>query len=424
MTIPGTAAASEWKMHWPLVLASLVGMSFYAVVTYSLGTFIAPLEQEFGWSRAEISAGLTIFTLTAMIGGPLVGALIDRVGTRRVAVPGLALHAVAFAGLSLANGSLAQWFALWSMLALAALSTKSLIWSTAVSSVFTTSRSLALAVMLSGTAVGQMSPLLAGWLIADYGWRQAYWLIGLGWGGLGVVLVLLFFHDARERGKRDGSAPVASSMLPGLTMPEAVRDSRVLRIGLANIVLSLVGSGIAVHLVPILSAAGLSRGDAVAVAATGGIAGIAGKLATGWILDRLQGSIVPFLSFALASAGYTLLLYTSGSKLMLTAAVMLLGYSGGAGLQITTYLISRYAGLRNFGKVFGTIGSAMMLGTSIGPVFAGYMYDITGNYTLLLTIGIPAALFCALCFVGLGAYPTFAASDPDPVDFAPATTVL
>ena len=49
----------------------------------------------------------------------------------------------------------------------------------------------------------------------------------------------------------------------------------------------------------------------------------------------------------------------------------------------------------------------MMLGTSIGPVFAGGMYDITGNYTLLLTIGIPAALICSLCFVGLGPYPTF-----------------
>ncbi len=173
MTAPTSVAGEEWRAHWPLVLASLVGMSFYAVVTYSLGTFIAPLEAEFGWSRASISAGLTIFTVTAMIGGPFVGAAIDRWGTRRVAVPGIALHAAAFAGLSLANGALVQWFALWSVLAIAALTTKSLLWSTAVSSVFSSGRSFALAVMLSGTAVGQMSPMLAGWLIEDYGWRQA-----------------------------------------------------------------------------------------------------------------------------------------------------------------------------------------------------------------------------------------------------------
>jgi MFS family permease len=408
-----STALDEWKAHWPLILASLVGMSFYSVVTYSLGTFIAPLEEEFGWSRAAISLGLTIFTLTAMVGGPFIGAAIDRWGTRKVAVPGIALHAAAFAGLSLANGTLVQWYMLWSLLAVAALTTRSLLWSTAVSSVFTKGRSFALSVMLSGTAIGQMSPMLAGWLIEDYGWRQAYLLIGCGWGGLGFVLVMLFFRDAREQGRRSGIAAPVSADLPGLSVAEAVRDSRVLRIGVANIFLTLVGSGITVHLVPILGSAGLTRGDAVALAALGGIAGIGGKLAAGWVLDRVQGSLVPFSCFSLSAIGYALLLYGTGSKSTLAAAVLVMGFAGGTGLQITTYLISRYAGLRNFGKIFGTISSAMMLGTSIGPVFAGRMYDITGNYTLLLTIGIPLVLLCALCFVGLGPYPDFAERKPE-----------
>jgi MFS family permease len=408
-----STALDEWKAHWPLILASLVGMSFYSVVTYSLGTFIAPLEEEFGWSRTAISLGLTIFTLTAMVGGPFIGAAIDRWGTRKVAVPGIALHAAAFAGLSLANGTLVQWYMLWSLLAVAALTTRSLLWSTAVSSVFTKGRSFALSVMLSGTAIGQMSPMLAGWLIEDYGWRQAYLLIGCGWGGLGFVLVMLFFRDAREQGRRSGIAAPVSADLPGLSVAEAVRDSRVLRIGVANIFLTLVGSGITVHLVPILGSAGLTRGDAVALAALGGIAGIGGKLAAGWVLDRVQGSLVPFSCFSLSAIGYALLLYGTGSKSTLGAAVLVMGFAGGTGLQITTYLISRYAGLRNFGKIFGTISSAMMLGTSIGPVFAGRMYDITGNYTLLLTIGIPLVLLCALCFVGLGPYPDFAERKPE-----------
>ncbi len=408
-----STALDEWKAHWPLILASLVGMSFYSVVTYSLGTFIAPLEEEFGWSRAAISLGLTIFTLTAMVGGPFIGAAIDRWGTRKVAVPGIALHAAAFAGLSLANGTLVQWYMLWSLLAVAALTSRSLLWSTAVSSVFTKGRSFALSVMLSGTAIGQMSPMLAGWLIEDYGWRQAYLLIGCGWGGLGFVLVMLFFRDAREQGRRSGIAAPVSADLPGLSVAEAVRDSRVLRIGLANIFLTFVGSGIAVHLVPILGGAGLTRGDAVALAALGGITGIAGKLAAGWVLDRVQGSLVPFSCFSLSSIGYALLLNGAGSKPTLAAAVLILGFAGGTGLQITTYLISRYAGLRNFGKIFGTISSAIMLGTSIGPVFAGRMYDMTGNYTLLLTIGIPIVLLCALCFVGLGPYPDFAERKPE-----------
>ena len=92
---------------------------------------------------------------------------------------------------------------------------------------------------------------------------------------------------------------------------------------------------------------------------------------------------------------------------MLTVAVLIMGYCSGAGLQTTTYLTSRYAGLKSFGTIFGMIGSAMMLGTSIGPLLAGFLYDAAGSYWLLLALGIPAVLTCALSFVGLGAYPVF-----------------
>ena len=97
MSTQPVTAGQEWQKHWPLVFAGLLGMSFYSIITYTLGTFIEPLEQEFGWSRATISAGLMIFTITATIGGPLIGAVIDKIGTRKVAVPGIALHALAFA---------------------------------------------------------------------------------------------------------------------------------------------------------------------------------------------------------------------------------------------------------------------------------------------------------------------------------------
>jgi MFS family permease len=409
MTEGDATASSEWRKHWTLVLAGMMGMSFYSVVTYSLGTFIEPLEKEFGWSRAEISGGLTIFTMTAMVGGPFIGALIDRFGTRRVAVPGLLLHAAAFAAFSLANGSIIGWLVLWGVLAAVALSTKSLIWSAAVSSTFSVSRSMALAVMLSGTALGQtLAPLTSHWLIDNYGWRQAYVGLGFGWGGLALLLVVLFFVDAREHQKRAGGAPGSAAMLGGLTVSEAIRDSRVLRIAVANLFVSLVGSGVSVHLVPILSATGIPRTSAVELAALAGIGGIVGKLLVGWLLDRVPGSLIPFVSFALPALGYFLLIDTFDSVPALMVGVVVIGFSGGAGLQATTYLISRYAGMRNFGKIFGTVGSMLMLGSSIGPLLAGTIYDVTGSYAPLLTGAVPVVLLCSLLFVGLGPFPKFA----------------
>src|SRR5579862_2639576 len=118
-------ALAEWKAHWPLVFSGMVGFSFYTVVTYSLGTFIEPLEKQFGWNRAEISVGLSIFGIIMAIGGPPVGALLDRVGSRWMAIVGLIASGCAFAGFSLANGSLRQWFGLWIAFSLCALMIKS-----------------------------------------------------------------------------------------------------------------------------------------------------------------------------------------------------------------------------------------------------------------------------------------------------------
>ena len=128
-------------------------------------------------------------------------------------------------------------------------------------------------------------------------------------------------------------------------------------------------------------------------------------------MDRFQGNLIPFASFALAALGYLLLLNRLDSTTALTLGVMVLGYTSGAGLQVTTYLISRYGGMRSFGKIYATIGSMMMLGTSLGPWIAGSVYDHLGSYDALLLAAIPVMLTCALLFVGLGPYPTFAEDD-------------
>ena len=104
--------------------------------------------------------------------------------------------------------------------------------------------------------------------------------------------------------------------------------------------------------------------------------------------------------------------------------MLIVGYTSGAGLAITAYLISRYAGLRAFGAVYGALGSMLMLGSAIGPPMAGYIYDTTGSYRLLLIIAIPGALIGAALFIGLGRYPEFEADDELPPAAAAAPPPL
>jgi MFS family permease len=160
--------------------------------------------------------------------------------------------------------------------------------------------------------------------------------------------------------------------------------------------------------------------QAAEIAALAGIGGLVGKFLSGWLLDRIQGSLVPFSSFAIGALGYFLLLDMGHTRGELVLGTLSLGYAGGAGLQVSTYLISRYAGLRNFGVIFGTIASSMMLGTSFGPLIAGRIHDVTGSYGALLWTAMPVMLVCSLLFVGLGPYPQFAEPMEEPFAGQPA----
>jgi MFS family permease len=110
---------SEWKLHWPLLLAATFGISFGGIPTTTLGLFMQPLQDEFGWSRTTISLGMTVFAFLVTPLTPFAGALVDRFGARAVAIPGLVLCGLLFAGFSLMNGMVALWIGIWVAYALA-----------------------------------------------------------------------------------------------------------------------------------------------------------------------------------------------------------------------------------------------------------------------------------------------------------------
>ena len=64
----GQSALAEWRRHWPLVMAGALGYSMIGLQTYAIGPFVAPLEAEFGWSRAEVMLGLTLSNLLGIFG--------------------------------------------------------------------------------------------------------------------------------------------------------------------------------------------------------------------------------------------------------------------------------------------------------------------------------------------------------------------
>ena len=148
-----SSAATEWRRFWFLPLAAALGYATSVIHVYALGPFIGPLTQEFGWSRAQISAGLTISALVSAAACIPVGMLVDRVGPRRVGLVGVLAMTAAFALLSTATGQFANWLLLWAVIAVGTFWVQATVWTSAVASRFERSRGLAFAITLSGASI-------------------------------------------------------------------------------------------------------------------------------------------------------------------------------------------------------------------------------------------------------------------------------
>lgn len=415
---PAPNASDEWRQGWKLVLAASVGFSFFSVMTGGMGIYIGPFTEEFGWSRTLASSGLTISAIGTLLLSPFFGRLIDRYGSRPIVLPGLVALALSTAAFSLLNGSVVQWFALWIIYSLVALAVSVTAWSAAVASVFTAGRGLALGLTLTGTAVAQGAmPPLANWLIDLVGWRMSLVWIGVGWGGTALVLCWLFFFDAhdRRRAALQGAGPAVAVAaggddLPGLTIAQAWRDGGLWRIALSTFLLMVLTIGLLIHQVPILVEAGIARETAAWLAGLGGIAGIVGKLVTGALVDRYRANWVGGITLGATALAFALLLDGVRTPTLIVLAMVINGYSAGTKLQICSYLVSQYGGLRNFGAIYGAISSLVALGSALGPLLAGMVYDATGGYGGFLLAGAIGCVVCGVTIATLPRYPDWGAS--------------
>lgn len=420
-TAETATARGEWKRGWPLVLASCSGMMLAPLVAFTMGLFLVPLESEFGWSRTIISSGLTIYAVISVIAAGFIGALIDRFGPRRVAIPGIAIYCLGIGLLGTVGSSPYHWWALWGFLTLGAILVKPTVWSAAVNSRFDKARGVALSFALCGTGLTAIfAPLVGGALLNEFGWRWAYAGIGAVWFALSMPLVLLFFYGASDldRKKLGAKKAVPAEMLAGTGFKEAMRSAAFYKIALGSFLVMMIVTGGVVHFIPMLTERGFDRTTAVSLASAIGFATFAGRLVTGWLLDHLPPHWVGGVAFAMPGIACLAIVTLDGSTAQALICALLLGTSAGAEVEVASYLSSRYFGMRNFGTLFGLIGGLISLATGVGPAITAMTFDQLGSYELALWIGAPLALLSGLLIASLGNYRRFTAEPPtaDPLE--------
>jgi len=391
--LQGRAASSAWWVVVGSVLGLMVGNG--PVFQFTFGLFIAPLVEEFGWSRGTISMGLTAGGLLGAAASPFVGIAIDRWGVRRVTLVFIVLFSLGMASIALATTA-ATFVLLYGLAGLLSAGQAPLPYARAISTHFDGKRGLALGLAMAGVGLGAaIVPQVTRLFIETWGWRGAYVALGVLTCAIALPAVAFLVDDNR----------IKQSLLeqPGRTVREAFTDRRFWYIAAVIFLVAAATNGTIAHAIPLLTDRGISTQVATSVLAVIGIALIAGRLLAGYLLDRVFAPYIAFAFFAIPIVGIAILKVSSETSGALTG-IFLIGLGLGAEVDLIAFLLSRYFGLKSFGKLYGCLFMLFSVGTGVGPLVMGRSYDLTGSYNMATSIFCGGLIVSALLMLLLGPY--------------------
>ena len=391
MPEPGDESDLQYE-GWRVAGAASVGVfvSFASLLVYTFGVLLKPLAEEFSWSREAVSAAFGIAAMTVAACSPPLGYLFDRVKPTRIIIPCLIVFGCAFASLALLTPRLWQLYLTFFVLGVVGNGTAQMAYSRAVSSWFERRRGTALAVVMSGGAIGAIVlPPAAEALIETVGWRRACLVLGAMVLVVGIPIVARFI---RERPADRGAATVQD----GVSIREGVTSRVFWILVVVLFAQSIAQNGALTHMSALLTDRGVPASGAALALSAMGAASLFGRLATGWLLDRFFAPRVGFCLLSVAAVG-TYLLAGAQSLAVGVVAAALIGFGMGAEADVTPYILSRYLGLRSVAMLYCLTWTAYAIAGAVGPILMGRAFDATGSYTALLTqLAVGTFLIAAL----------------------------
>ena len=411
---PTPPAVKKPFYGWWVVLSAAVGlfMCYGPVVTFTFGVFLNHLTETFQWSRGEISAAYSLAMLSYGAGQPFIGRLVDRLGARKILLPALLLFGLCFGSLSALTPNLWHLYAVYAVIGIVGGGTTSMLYFSVLSRWFKRRRGLAFGLALSGNGLSAFfMPSLANSLIATFGWRQAYVLIGLMVISVTIPIVAVLLKETpQEMGfLPDGEiseTPVIESGKKadeGIPASEARRSITFWLVAPAFLLLATSVVGVMTHLVPMLMDRGVSSLDAALTASVLGGATLVGRLTVGYLLDRFFAPYLGACLFAIAGLGIFLLWSGAVGSLAFVGA-FLVGIASSSD-SLIPYLVTQYFGVRSFAEIYGYVVAVYVVGWMCGPLLMGLGFDYLGSYQwvlagFLVALLTSAGLMLALAFKG------------------------
>jgi predicted MFS family arabinose efflux permease len=406
MNAHGRLLKNPWLIVIGSTLALIVGNGPVGLFTF--GVFLKPVSSEFGWERGTMSMAIGVSLFCGAIATPIFGYLIDRWGIRRVTMPAIVLFALSMASISLTPASPIVFVLLYAIVGAFGAGQAPLPYAKAISGWFDRRRGLALGIAMAGVGIGvAVIPQLAQRVIEIYGWRGAYVGVGIVTFLVAFPAVALFLREPGEPLDDAGRRPAVSRAIPpGKSVGEVLANYRFWFIAISTLLVVTALNGTINHAVPLLTDRGFSPGTAASILGVVGMSTIAGRLVSGYLVDRFFAPFVAVFFFLLPVVGIYLVGSGEGMPIVVVGGITL-GVTLGAEVDLIGFLVSRYFGLRHFGAIYGYLFAIFTAASGLGPFLMGLCYSSFHSYNLALT-GFAIVLIIAgalIAFLGPYAFP-------------------
>ena len=375
-------AAEAHISRWWRVVGGL-SMNLALGTLYAWSVFVAPLEKEFGWKRADTSLIISIAIFVFAISFVLAGRLQDKKGPFWISVTGGVLVSIGFF-LSAWTTSLGWIFFVFGVLGGIGNGFGYATPIPVMAKWFPDKRGLAVGLAVAGYGGGSaiFGPLAGNWLIPTYGWRTAFQVLG----GIFLVMTMIgaFLLKNPPAGYRPpGWAPAPAAKAAASTHEfspgETLKTPAFYFMWVAYCLGTIAGFMAISQLVPYAKSVGLAALGTTAIV-VGAFGNAAGRILSGWLSDAMGRLNVLRLMIAISAVAMPLLYIAGGNPALLFVMVFVIYWCYGTQLSVNASTTSDFWGTKNAGINYGMLFTAWGVAGLIGPRIAGTLFDKYQNY--------------------------------------------
>ena len=394
-----------WIMLLSLFIISIILFGLYG----SFGVFFKPLQEDFDWNRALISAMYSLFLLLSGVFAILVGWALDRYGPRMIYI---VMGVFTGLGLLLSSQVSEPWHLFITYSLLLAIGVGS-VWTTSMATTsrwFVKRRGLALGLIAASGGIGMIIvPPVSAFLISGYGWRNSFLVLALVAFSIIIPCALLLrkysgsvadYPEDEKLEVADFNSPRIKNTneLGGYSLFQAVKTRNFWLICSVWFFTGVCVFIVMAHIVPHAIDLGITSLRAASILSLIGGFMIVGALLVGKVSDNI-GRKQATMICVLLMAGTMLWLIVSSNLWMFYLFAVVFGFSYGGFAPPLSALMGDSFGTDHIGLIMGVIEIGWGAGCAVGPALAGYLFDVTGNYVIAFLTGTIAMLIGAVSII-------------------------